>query len=472
MKPSFTSRRALIQLAGLSALTPSFPGLVMAATQKQHFPADFKWGAGSAAAQVESRQGRGISNWDVFIDAGQHVSDGTTNRMNTDFENRFMEDFQLLADAGVQSFRFSFAWPRIQPDNAKQLSSAGLDTYERIIDGMLEVGLEPVATIFHWDMPVWAGDFRQRDSAYLLADYAHLLTKHFGDRIPTWALLNEPNSVAFAGYALGIHAPGLNSAQDAGAAVHHQNLALGLMAQAAKANINPNKTTLTTTINLAPIRTARNQDEDIDLVSQADDFWNRSFMDPIYGKGYPLSVMPLVEPHIQGDDMEVIAIRPKTLGVNYYSPVYIKASPEAPLGFLPDPDGAPKEVIRTADYFVEPDGLIETLMRVHNHYGQPAIYLTETGFALDDAVAQNGVVKDPLREKYLKAYLQAAHQAIAQGVDLKGIYYWAATDNFEWSEGFSKKFGLIQIDEQSLNRTPKSSLSYYGNCAKANAIQP
>lgn len=462
-----TTRRDFLKLAGATTLTTGLPGIALA--QQGQFTRDFKWGVGSAAGQVESRQGRGRSNWDVFIDAGQHVKDGTSNLINTDFENRYMDDFRLLSDAGVQSFRFSFAWPRIQPEAAGSVSKEGIDTYDRMLDGMLELGMEPFATMFHWDVPVWAGDLRDRELAYRMAEYADILTRQFGDRIPMWALLNEPNSVAFAGYMLGMHAPGLASADAAGAAIHHQNLASGLMAQAARANLDTD-TTLVTTVNLAPIRSSSNHPANPELLRRADEFWNRTFLDPLYGKGYPLSVMPLVSQYIKNDDLDVIAFKPEAIGVNYYCRIYIEPNEQVPVGFVPDLDGAPQAVIRTDEYFFEPDGMIEILRWVDDRYGQPTIYLTETGFAIKDATPKDGVVRDPLREKYLKAYLRAAHDSINQGVDLRGIYYWSATDNFEWAEGLSKKFGLIQIDPQTLQRTPKSSLNYYGSCAQANAV--
>lgn len=335
---------------------------------------------------------------------------------------------------------------------------------------MLQRNIEPFATMFHWDVPVWAGDFRDRDITARLAEYADIVTRRFGDRIHMWAALNEPNTVAFAGYAVGMHAPGLTSAEAAGAAIHHQNLGQGLMMQAARANLSSDAA-LTTTINLSPMRAAAgNKAEDLAVVSLADDFWNRAFLDPLYGKGYPVSIAPLVGSYIRGDDLDVIAVKPDTLGVNYYCRVYVRANPNVAVGFAPDFDGAPQNIPRTDDYTVEPDGLLEVLRRVHNHYGEPRIFLTETGFALKDAPARDGLVKDPLRETYLKAYLEAARDAITQGIDLAGIYYWAATDNFEWSEGFAKRFGLIEVDRDTLKRTPKSSLRYYGECANANAI--
>lgn len=454
--------------AATYGLVASVPGIASAKTIS--FPAGFKWGVGSAAAQVESRNGRGRSNWDQFVDAGRHVRDGSNNIINTDFENRFMEDFRLLADAGVQSFRFSLAWPRIQPEGPGAPNMKGLDVYDRMIDAMLKLGIEPFATMIHWDIPVWAGDFRSRDITSHMAEYANIITKRFGDRVKMWALLNEPNSVAFAGYALGIHAPGLASAEALGGAIHHQSLGQGLMAQAAGSNLGGDST-LTTTINLAPIRAAAGREPlDMAVTRIADDYWNRTFLDPLYGKGYPLSIMPTVDQYIQGNDMDVIAIRPETLGINYYSRLYVRKNIGVPLGFLPDFDGAPHDVIRTDDYFFEPDGLIETLLRVHHGYGRPQLYITETGFAIKDERPRADVLQDPLRSRYTKGYLEAAYESIRQGARLKGIYYWSATDNFEWAEGFSKKFGLIAVDADTLKRTPKCSLYFYGKCARANAI--
>src|SRR5690625_2676958 len=315
MHHSTLSHNTLLSFANLVPLATGFSAPSAAQGQGGQFPQGFKWGVGSAAAQVESRWGRGPSNWDVFLDSGDHVADGSSNTVNTDFQNRFLDDFRLLSEAGVKSFRFSFAWPRIQPDNARAFSQAGIDTYDRLLDGMLEFGLEPFATIFHWDMPVWAGDFRNRDTAYRMADYADVLTRRFGDRIPTWALLNEPNSVAFAGYILGIHAPSLASAEAGGAAIHHQNLAAGLMAQAARANLGKNNS-VTTTVNLAPMRPSSQRAPSDSVVEKADDFWNKAFLDPLFGKGYPQSVMPLVFPYIQNGDDKQITFTPDAIGVN------------------------------------------------------------------------------------------------------------------------------------------------------------
>ena len=461
------SRRSFFKIAGASGVLAGLPSIAFAA--RQSFPDGFLWGVASSAAQVESRQGRGRSNWDVFADQKGHIHDGSVNAVNTDFERRYAEDFAMLASAGVNAFRLSFAWPRIQPDGPGKPNEAGLALYDRIIDEMLRRGMQPAATMFHWDMPLWAGDLRDRDVTRHMADYADILTRRFGDRVGLWLALNEPNTVAGAGYAFGMHAPGLASAEAAGAAVHHQNLAQGLMIAAARANL-PGTAHVSTTINVQTARPASGTPEDAQAARMAEAFWNGAWLDPLFGRDYPDAVRPLVDPFVKPGDMEMIAARPRSIGVNYYARLYARAHAGSPIGFVPELDDSPKNLIRTQLLPVEPDGLTEVLLRIHTEYGGPDIYLTETGFAVDDPAPVNGVVHDPKRSTYLRSYLRAAHQAVEQGARLRGIFYWAATDNWEWAMGYSKTFGMIQVDRATQARTPKSSLAYYARCIKINGV--
>ncbi len=467
MRVSPVSRRDFIKLAGASSVLAGLPTSAFA--EQQTFPNDFLWGVASAASQVESRQGRSRSNWDVFADQKGHILDGSTNAINTEFESRYADDFAMLATAGVNAFRFSFAWPRIQPDGPGKPNEAGLALYDRIIDEMLSRGMTPAATMCHWDMPIWAGDLRDRDMTHRLADYADIITRRFGDRVGLWLALNEPNTVAAAGYALGIHAPGLASTKATGAAIHHQNLAQGLMIAAARANL-PKKARISTTLNCQSARPATDSAEDAQAAKAAEAFWNGAWLDPLFGRDYPVAVQPLTEPFVKSGDMAIIAARPPCLGVNYYARVYAKAAADSPLGFMPLLDHFPNKLIPTQMLPVEPDGLTEILMRIHTEYGAPDIYITETGFPLDDPQPVDGVVHDPKRSAYLRSYLQAAHQAVEQGAKLRGIFYWAATDNWEWAMGFSKTFGLIQVDRSTQKRTPKASLAYYAKCIKKNGV--
>jgi beta-glucosidase len=460
-------RRTFLKLAGASAFMSASPLSAFAA--QKSFPNGFLWGVASAAAQVESRKGRGRSNWDVFADQQGHIRDGSKNEYNTEFETRYAEDFGLLSKAGVNAFRFSFAWPRIQPDGPAKPSAEGLAIYDRIIDAMIAGGMTPMATMFHWDAPVWAGDFCDRDMSKRLADYADIITRRFGDRVKLWLALNEPNTVALAGYGLGMHAPGLASASATGAAIHHQNLATGLMIAAARSNL-PKEAKVSTTINLQPTRPSTNTPDDVEAAKIADALWNGAWIDPLYGKGYPDLAKKFVDPFIRDGDMATIAAKPDFIGMNYYARLYAKADARSPVRFAPDLAYTSKDLIPTELLPVEPSGLTEMLVRLHRDYDAPEIYVTETGFALKDAQPVNDVVEDPKRIEYLKSYLQAAHDAIKQGVKLRGLVYWSATDNWEWAEGYAKTFGLIQIDHATQKRTPKRSLDYYAKCIRMNGL--
>ncbi|OLF53432.1 glycoside hydrolase family 1 protein [Pseudomonas chlororaphis] len=444
---------------------PSHPPAIDGGATARFSP-DFVWGVAASAAQTESRRGRGPSNWDAFCDARGAVLDGSTNALCTGFEEHYPADLALLAGAGVQAFRFSIAWPRIQPSAADSVSAAGLDYYDRLVDSMLAKGITPWPTLFHWDVPTWAGDFRDRDICQRLADYAAIVAERLGDRISQWIVLNEPNSVALRGYAAQIHAPALNSADAAYAAIHHQNLAQGLAFQALRATL-PGTHRIGTTVNLQPVRAEGGHAENQAAAQRVDMLWNRAFVDPLYGKGYPQPVAELVAPFVVDGDMPVIAAQPDFLGMNYYSRIYIKQAANHMFGLA---QGQPPHDAPATDYFhVEPDGLTEMLVRLHHDYGAPELYVTETGFAMPDPPPRDGVVDDAGRIAHLASYLKAAQAAHAQGVRLKGLFYWSATDNWEWGQGFAKRFGLIHVDRTSLARTPKRSLGYFARCIEHNA---
>ncbi len=459
------NRRDFVKLTAAAAAGAALPSVTRAA--ESSFPPGFLWGVASAAAQVESRDGRGRSNWDVFADTSGRILDGSSNARLTEFETRYPEELALLSKAGVNAFRFSFAWPRVQPEGPGAPSAAGLDVYARLLDALQERGMEPCATLFHWDTPLWAGDLRQREIALRMADYAEIVTAKFGDRIKHWLALNEPNTVSVLGYANGWNAPGYASPKAYAAAVHHLNLAQGLMIAAARATL-PKGSRISTTINVQPVRPETESAADKEAARRLDEMWNGAFLNPLFGKPYPETVAKAVEPYVQAGDLETIAAKPEFLGVNYYYRYYTKADPASPLGFT-HTEG-PADLPRTSYGHVEADGLTETLLRVHRECGAPEIYITETGFSLEDAAPTNGVVEDPLRIKYLESYLQAAAKAIAEGARLKGLFYWGSTDNWEWAQGFAKTFGLIQINRETQARTPKRSLEYYGKCARMNGI--
>ncbi|HWF00182.1 MAG TPA: family 1 glycosylhydrolase [Caulobacteraceae bacterium] len=430
------------------------------------FPAGFIWGVAASAAQTESRRGRGRSNWDVFADTPGRIRDGSTNARCTEFDARYGEDIGLVAAAGARAFRFSIAWPRVQPDGPGEASAAGLDLYDRIVDEMLSAGLEPWPTLFHWDSPVWAGDFRERAIAQRLADYADLVVARLGDRISRWMLLNEANVVAVNGYLVGSHAPGLHDLKAASAAIHHQNLAQGLMAKAVRARLGA-KAQVGSAVSLSPIVPATAGEADAAAAASFWDIWAGALIEPMMGRPYPGAASSLVAPYAMAGDAQIMAVHPDFLGVNYYARSYVRAGPP-PLGFLPAPP--PAGTIATDFFPFEPGGLTEILLQLTARYPKLPLVITETGFAQRDPSPADGRVEDPTRVAHLSAYVAAARAAIAGGADVRGLFYWAATDNWEWQQGFSKHFGLVALDPQTQLRTPKLSLAYFSACARANRV--
>ena len=460
------SRRSFLKVAGATAAATIAPEIAFA--QQKTFPPGFKWGAASAAAQTESRAGRGRSNWDVFADISGRIHDGSSNVTNTQFETRYGEELAMLSNAGLNAFRFSFYWSRIQPEGPGAPSIAALDLYDRMVDEMLQLGLDPMATIVHFENPVWAGNFRNREIIQYAADYTEIITRKFGDRIKLWIAMNEPGTVSTFGYGSGRFAPGYISLRAMGDAIHHQNVAQGLIIATARANL-PKDAKVGTTLNLQTVRSKSNFPEDEKIVRTMDAYWNTAYLDPLFGQEYPQEVRALVAPVIRPGDMEIIAAKPDFLGVNYYSRFYVKAEPYTPLGFIQD---TPPENLKLTKYLpYEPDGFSETLLRVHNGYGAPDIYVTEFGFPVDEPnTVVNGVVEDTTRIEFIKGYVEEAYKAMQKGVNLKGLVYWSSTDNWEWNEGFAKNFGLIKVDPKTQKRWPKRSLKYFGKCSKTNSI--
>ena len=442
-------------LAGVVAGTLAGSGRASAKSVPQDH---FVIGVAAAAAQTESRDGRGRSNWDVFADTPGKIQDGSTNARCIEFESRYVQDLDRLKAAGVKAFRMSTAWPRIQPDGAGASSKAGLDLYARIVDAMLERGIEPWITLFHWDVPVWAGNFLSRDIAGRLADYAGIVTAHLGDRVKHWITANEPGSVALLGYGSGEHAPGFKSPLALVSAIHHQNLAIGLMTRSARAHL-PKSARVGTTHIAIPVRPQTSgKPEDIAAAARLQMIANSALLDPLFGKGYPDQFAPLVAPLVKPGDLETIATKLDFLGVNYYARLYVRGIP-GPKGF--EVVEAPASLPRTAMSPVEPDGLTEALLGIYERYGPLPIYITETGFALAGETAWDSGLKDSQRLAWLDQYLGAAAKARAQGVDLRGLFYWAATDNWEWAQGFTKRFGLIAVDPATQARANKHSLPRY-----------
>ncbi|TQJ24361.1 beta-glucosidase [Micromonospora sp. A202] len=435
----------------------------MSTAPMPQFPTGFRWGVSTSAHQIEGAtavDGRGPSIWDTFARSPGRIGDGSTGEVACDHYHRHTEDVALLAGLGVSAYRFSIAWPRVQPTGTGPANPAGLDFYDRLVDELLAAGVDPVATLYHWDLPQPledAGGWLHRDTAARFAEYADLTAARLGDRVRLWITLNEPFIHMSLGYGMGVHAPGRMMLFDAFPVAHHQLLGHGLAVAALRA-----RTTSPVAIanNYSPVRVLGDSDADRAAGAAYEALHNRLFTDPLLGRGYP--ELPGFDPGvIHPGDLDTIAAPIDVLGVNYYNPTGVRAADEgSPLPFdLVPLDGYPRTAF---DWPVAPDGLHELLGWLHDTYGDalPPIEITESGCAYDDAPDADGQVADPERIAYLDGHLRAVRAAIDDGVDVRGYFVWSLLDNWEWAEGFTKRFGLVHVDYASQRRTPKSSYTW------------
>ncbi|MER5309436.1 GH1 family beta-glucosidase [Streptomyces sp. NPDC002773] len=443
-------------------------------------PPGFEFGAATSAYQIEGatkEDGRGPSIWDTFVQRADAVSDGSSGETACDHYHRHREDVALLADLGVSTYRFSVAWPRIQPTGSGAANPRGLDFYARLVDDLLEAGIKPVATLYHWDLPQRledAGGWRSRDTAERFAEYTALVAAEFGDRVPRWITLNEPWCSAFLGYANGEHAPGARGGTSALAAAHHllvgHGLAMGALRAAGvqEAGIS---------LNLDHVRPATPAPVDTAAALRAETQRNLMWTDPLlagcYAPGEADTFAELIERQDfrREGDLGLISAPMDFLGVNYYTPSIVRAAP------LREPDPAlrtamdiryegvahPDARLTAMGWAVVPDALRELLVSLRDRYGAllPPIHITENGSAEHDTPAADGSVHDADRIAYLESHLRAASEAVAAGVDLRGYTAWSLMDNFEWAFGHSRRFGLVHVDFPTGTRTPKASYHWY-----------
>ncbi|NES29276.1 beta-glucosidase [Micromonospora terminaliae] len=429
------------------------------------FPAGFRWGVSTSAYQIEgavAADGRGPSIWDTFAHSPGRIVDGSTGDEACDHYHRYAEDVGLLAGLGVSAYRFSVAWPRVQPTGTGAANPAGLDFYDRLVDALLAAGVDPVATLFHWDLPQAledTGGWLNRDTAHRFAEYADLAAARLGDRVKLWITLNEPFVHMSLGHGMGVHAPGKTLLFDAFPVAHHQLLGHGLAVSALRAR---STSPVAIANNYSPVRLAGDTDADRAAGAAYDALQNRLFTDPLLGRGYPEE--PGFDPGVvRAGDLDVIAAPIDVLGVNYYNPTGIRApaDEDSPLPFEIVPlTGYPRTAF---DWPVVPDGLRELLVQLHQRYGDalPPIQITESGCAYDDVPDADGSVPDPDRIAYLDGHVRAVREAMAEGVPVTGYFVWSLLDNWEWAEGFTKRFGLVHVDYATQRRTPKSSYAWF-----------
>jgi beta-glucosidase len=448
------------------------------------FPEGFVWGAATAAYQIEGAArdgGRGPSIWDTFSRTPGKVFAGHTGDVACDHYHRYADDVALMAELGLQAYRFSVSWPRIQPDGSGPVNPAGLDFYDRLVDELRGHGIEPIVTLYHWDLPQPLedrGGWTSRESAERFASYAAAVYARLGDRVQTWTTLNEPWCAAFLGYASGIHAPGRQDPAAAFAATHHLMLGHGLAVQALRA---AGARTVGLTLNPSSVFPADPDSQaDAEAARVVDGVQNRIFFDPILRGKYPADVLEIISrftdaAFLAGGDEQVIGEPIDLLGVNYYSPTYVRAqvgaaaNPASPgtegIEFVP-PTGPVTEM----GWQIEPSGLTALLERIGRDYPGVPLLITENGAAFDDAPDPDGRVADPDRISYLDGHLRAAHEAIARGVDLRGYIVWSLMDNFEWAEGYRKRFGIVHTDYRTQRRTIKDSGRWYREVIRRNGL--
>jgi beta-glucosidase len=444
------------------------------------FPAGFVLGAATAAFQIEGaahEDGRGPSIWDTFARRPGAVLGGDTGDVACDHYHRYREDIALLKALGVGSYRFSVSWPRVQPTGSGPANAAGLGFYERLVDGLLDAGIEPAVTLYHWDLPQALeerGGWRNRDTAHRFADYAGLVADALADRVPRWITLNEPWCSAFLGYANGHHAPGAREGTPALAAAHHllvgHGLAVPVLREAGAREVG-------ITLNLDHVTPATSTPEDVAAALRAETQRNLIWTEPLLEGRYADSEDDTWEDLIRREafrrpgDLEVIAAPLDFLGINYYTPSVVRNAPYRdpdPLSRTADDNrfegvGVPEARHTAMGWPVVPHTLRDLLVGLRERYGDalPPIHITENGSAEDDVPAPDGAVHDTDRISYLDGHLRSVAAAIADGVDVRGYYVWSLLDNFEWAYGYSKRFGLVYVDYATQRRIPKDSYHWY-----------
>jgi beta-glucosidase len=459
------------------------------------FPKDFLFGSATASYQIEGavdEDGRGPSIWDTFSRTPGKVLNGDTGDVADDHYHRLDQDLDLMRSLGLQAYRFSIAWPRIQPTGRGEANAKGLDFYSRLVDGLLERGIRPVATLYHWDLPQALedeGGWTVRSTAEAFPDYARIVGEALGDRVHTWTTLNEPWCSAYLGYASGVHAPGVTDRLSALKAVHHLNLAHGLALQALREVVKPDAQ-FSVTLNLHVFRPVGETGEAAQRKVAA--LGNAAFLGPMLEGEYPQDLREVTKDitdwsFVEDGDLATIRQPIDVLGVNYYSTSNVRiwdgqgerqqadghnAAAATPWPGAEDVEFLPTDGPHTdMGWNIDPDGLFDLLSALKDRYPQQPLMITENGAAFPDVVADDGRIHDDDRIDYLRKHFAAAHRAIEAGVDLRGYFVWSLLDNFEWAYGYSKRFGIVRVDYDTQARTPKDSARWYSDLIRSGTLE-
>jgi beta-glucosidase len=434
---------------------------------------DFRWGAATAAYQIEgavAEGGRKPSIWDTFCQVPGAIDNGDTGDVACDHYHRYPEDIALMRRLGLDSYRLSIAWPRVLPAGTGQVNPEGVAFYDRLIDGLLEAGITPYATLYHWDLPQVLqdrGGWPSRDTAYAFAEFAAVIAARLGDRLTNWFTVNEPLCSAWIGYLEGRMAPGLRDLSLAVPASHHLLLGHGLAAAAVRAAA-PAPVKIGAVLNLSPCEPASDTEADHAAARRADGHTNRWWLDPLHGRGYPTDMIEEygIEPPVRDGDLALIAAPMDHIGLNYYFRQVVTADetggvPRAKMVSVPD------WTLTAMGWEVHADGLEQLLVRLSEEYGARRIYVTENGSAWPDEIEPDGNVEDKDRIDYLEQHLAACARAAAAGAPVAGYFAWSLLDNFEWAYGYAKRFGLVHVDYPTQRRTIKASGYRYADIIRA-----
>ncbi|MDR1825161.1 MAG: beta-glucosidase [Bifidobacteriaceae bacterium] len=459
------------------------------------FPPDFTWGTATASYQIEGAvrdDGRGPSIWDTFSHTPGKVLNGDTGDVADDHYHRWQEDVDIMSELGVGAYRFSVAWPRIQAEGKGPANQKGLDFYKHLADRLLERGIKPVLTLYHWDLPQALedqGGWPARDTAFRYAEYAAILAKALGDRIDTWTSLNEPWCTAYLGYASGVHAPGRTEPAAALAAAHHLNLAHGLGLQAIRAELGED-TRCSVTLNLHVVRPATDSDEDKDAARQILALGNEIFLGPMLEGRYAADLLEDTAKvtdwsFVQPGDLDITRQPLSVLGINYYSTSYARrvqpgqtshnTGGHGDTGFSPwvGADTVefldPKPPLTHMGWNIEPQGLVDLLTGTAKRYPGLELMVTENGSAFPD-VLEDDAVHDPKRQDYLRQHIQAVAEARAAGAPVTGYFAWSLMDNFEWAWGYARRFGLVYVDYTTQRRVWKDTAFLYQKLARTGSL--
>jgi beta-glucosidase len=442
-------------------------------SQLMRFPAGFLWGASTSAYQIEGSplaDGAGPSIWHRFSHTPGRTANGETGDIACDHYNRYASDVDLMRSLGLTAYRFSIAWGRIFPEGKGAVNQRGLDFYDRLIDRLLERDITPSVTLFHWDLPAALDDrggWLNPDIAGWFADYATTVFRAFDDRVPMWATLNEPWVVTDGGYLHGVLAPGHRSLFEAPIAAHHLLRSHGAAVQAYRAEGHHQ---IGLVVNLEPKYPASSSPEDIAATARADAYMNRQFLDPVFLGSYPEELREIFGeawPEFPAADMDLIRQPIDFLGINYY----FRSVTQHDEDELPVRAGAVRQ--RSHPYTetgweMYAPALTRVLLWIRERYGPTPLYITENGAAMyDPPKPLDGRVEDPLRVYYFREHLRAAREAIRQGVDLRGYFAWSFMDNYEWSLGYDRRFGIVHVDFETQQRTPKSSALFYADIIRS-----